>query len=790
MKIILSVCAAALISCGSSIHNAQDFEPNKAPVIEGYSLFNDATGAVITDTNVTLGTTLKCVIWAYDPEKKPLTFTFDSDNVSRSSQTLTDTGCEGTFIVTNVPQDGLMSLTVTARDVKGAASLMSIPIGKGQSDPALTVGSPSRSHIGYDNSASFTFSSTSDGWYQVIESADDVSKAPKSYVKTATVYSAGETVSVTVGGPGFKSLSGTKTVNVSSGDGEKKIWVIFKDNNNYYSALNASVTLDTVNPRISTISPADGSENIATSPNVTVVFNENMDSTSLSGVIYSTGGSVQYLSYDDTRKTAKYVITGLSKNLSYSITAANAKDLAGNSMDPKTVSFKTTPTYAVTYDPNNADGGTVPESRSYSEGEKVTVSGNTGSLVKNGYTFKGWVDGLGTSHLEGTKFDMPAADISLYAVWVKTYSDSVTLETSRICLDKNKTRQMMDPVLSPKGIIDSTYTWSSSAPAIATVSSSGLITGIAAGSATVTATAAGGASANVLVTVMDPVTVTTFASGFSTPVDMTILGTSMYVADRGSYSIKALKLADNTISTLKSDTGIFPSLQSITTDGTYLFTNGIDGSTLSQCIVAVSTLGVCLPIEKYLGGPQQISYAYVSSTPYLLFADYVNDGNNNISLVYLYSSTPRTVLTGSAGSRFKGVTNPGNANYACTVSSVEEGGSDQFYLVAGSRSKTGYDDGVGNLARFSGLSRMAHDDAGNLYASDTLNHNIRKITAGGVVTTIAGNGSADFTNGSGASSSFNTPIGIYVVSKTSGDKSADSIYVADSKNNVIRKIQF
>ncbi|MFO1497897.1 MAG: hypothetical protein U1G07_05800 [Verrucomicrobiota bacterium] len=70
--------------------------------------------------------------------------------------------------------------------------------------------------------------------------------------------------------------------------------------------------------------------------------------------------------------------------------------------------------------------------------------------------------------------------------------------------------------------------------------------------------------------------------------------------------------------------------------------------------------------------------------------------------------------------------------------------------VAGLAGTSGSADGIGNAARFNGLSAMALDKAGGLHAADTLNFTIRKLTPTGtnwVVTTLAGRagtaGSAD-----------------------------------------------
>lgn len=58
--------------------------------------------------------------------------------------------------------------------------------------------------------------------------------------------------------------------------------------------------------------------------------------------------------------------------------------------------------------------------------------------------------------------------------------------------------------------------------------------------------------------------------------------------------------------------------------------------------------------------------------------------------------------------------------------------------LAGKAGLTGWADGVGDSARFSGVSGIAVSQLGNLYVADFRNHVIRKITQNGLVTTIAG----------------------------------------------------
>ncbi|WP_160169423.1 InlB B-repeat-containing protein [Lysinibacillus sphaericus] len=85
-----------------------------------------------------------------------------------------------------------------------------------------------------------------------------------------------------------------------------------------------------------------------------------------------------------------------------------------------------TPAYTVTYDANGATSGTVPQdSTQYEENKTVTVQGNSGQLVRTGYTFTGWntqADGKGISYAENATFQMGKADVTLYAQWASNPS--------------------------------------------------------------------------------------------------------------------------------------------------------------------------------------------------------------------------------------------------------------------------------------------------------------------------------------------------------------------------------
>ncbi len=94
----------------------------------------------------------------------------------------------------------------------------------------------------------------------------------------------------------------------------------------------------------------------------------------------------------------------------------------------------------------------------------------------------------------------------------------------------------------------------------------------------------------------------------------------------------------------------------------------------------------------------------------------------------------------------------------------------------------GYVDGSLADARFYAPQSLVTDAAGNVYVADFSNNIIRKITPAGVVSTFAGSGSADYTDGTGVAASFNNPRGLVI------DAAGTNMYVADRGNNLIRKI--
>jgi sugar lactone lactonase YvrE len=117
----------------------------------------------------------------------------------------------------------------------------------------------------------------------------------------------------------------------------------------------------------------------------------------------------------------------------------------------------------------------------------------------------------------------------------------------------------------------------------------------------------------------------------------------------------------------------------------------------------------------------------------------------------------------------------------CVKAQTDDSTAYSFTTLAGYPG-IGSDDGIAGLALFFSPEGLALDTSGNMYVADTGNSTIRKISSGGVVTTLAGwAGNIGHDDGLGRNARFYGPRGVAL-------DSAENLYVADSNNQSIRLI--
>ena len=305
-------------------------------------------------------------------------------------------------------------------------------------------------------------------------------------------------------------------------------------------------------------------------------------------------------------------------------------------------------------------------------------------------------------------------------------------------------------------------------------------------------------------------------ASFSKPRGITRDGTNLYVADTYNHLIRKIVISTGVVTTLAgtgssgstdNSTGTSASFngpRGITTDGTNLYVADFSNHLIRK--IVISTGVVTTVAGKLWGGAGDPGSANGTGTsasfngPNGITTDgtnlYVSERNNHLIRKIVISTGVVTTLagTGSSGSadnstgtlasfyRPRGITRAGTNLY---VADLHNHRIRKIVISTGVVTTLAGTGSAGSANGTAASFKFPHGittDGTNLYVADTSNYLIRKIVIStGAVTTVAGTGSAGSANGTGTSASFYLPYGI----TTDGT----NLYVADTFNYLIRKIE-
>jgi len=226
---------------------------------------------------------------------------------------------------------------------------------------------------------------------------------------------------------------------------------------------------------------------------------------------------------------------------------------------------------------------------------------------------------------------------------------------------------------------------------------------------------------------------------------------NLYIADSGNNLIRKINSSDMVTTLAGGDT-----------TGSAIDGTGANASFFDPLAVAVDASGNVLVADAGDNSIRKVTSAGVVTT----FAQ-----NNAADTTALFTNPSGVALDGSGNIFVAGyLTN--------TIVKITQAGTTNIFAGTGQQGST---DGPGSAATFYFPNSVATDAAGNVYVSDGVNNLIRKITTDGTVSTLAGSGAAGAADSTGTAASFDGPAGLVV-------DAGGNVYVADSNNNLIRKI--
>ncbi len=315
----------------------------------------------------------------------------------------------------------------------------------------------------------------------------------------------------------------------------------------------------------------------------------------------------------------------------------------------------------------------------------------------------------------------------------------------------------------------------------------------------------------------------TFNAPYSTATD----GANLYVADYSDNTIRQIVIATGVTTTLAGQTGVagaadgtgtaatFSHPWGITTDGTNLYVTDSGNNKIRQIVIAtgqVSSLTGTVNIAMAGGVIDGLGTAATFNNPWGISTDgtnlYVADRNNQKIRQIVIATGVTSSLTGTVSTTMgigaaDGAGTAATFNYASGITTdgtnlyvVDQNNKIRQIVIAtglvtsltgtaNTAMAGGAADAAGTAATFNNPQGITTDGT-NLYVADSGNNKIRQIViATGLVTGLTGTTNTAMgigaLDGAGMAATFYSPSGITTDGK--------SLYVTDTTNNTIRKIQ-
>lgn len=349
------------------------------------------------------------------------------------------TNWQATYVIDNGDLEGTAPFTINFKDLLGNSAIEVTDVTDGSYVIVDSVKPTVKKVTMASNNANPTVAKVDDVITIDFETSEDI--------QSPNVSILGQTANVNDKGDGdAKTWQASYTLKSTDSDGPISFTIDFQDiaGNEGLQVTEISsgtiVIFDKISPEITTYFPAHQAINVQPADNLVLTFDEKVFPVTSKNIVIRNAADNQIVetiavtqaNVSITNETVTVNPTlDLAHNTTYSIQidAGAFTDVAGNAYKGITNNtswnFTTSAlqTYTVTYDSNGSDGGIVPtDSKQYKNQDTITVLGNTGNLMKAGYTFVGWntkADGKGVTYKIGQTIQMGKGNLILYALWSK-----------------------------------------------------------------------------------------------------------------------------------------------------------------------------------------------------------------------------------------------------------------------------------------------------------------------------------------------------------------------------------